>query len=500
MSRRWTRRSALATLGAAGAGLVLSRAIRGQDAPIVIGGREVEIVVTSIGPSTVRITVHPLVDGRGTEVPDDGALVEFAESDTPTRRRERGTFGTTAGELRVRFSEEPPALHIETASGRVVQRLTMDRSADDVSFLLPQGRLLGMGEGGPQFDRKGSVDEMRNGQRGYHLRTHGGRVPIQWLVGTDGWGLYIHQPLGRFDFTGSEGRMLVDSSGEVAPLDIFVISSDNPAVILGEYARITGYAEMPARWTFGYQQSHRTLQGPDEIRWVARTLRDKSLPCDALIYLGTQFTPSGWNTRNGEFTFHPTNFPDPKNQIDELHELDFKVVLHIVIEGRSLAGTVADACTRPEPSGRDAEDRWPEERHVGCYWQYHESLMEIGVDGFWPDQGDGYDAPSRLNRIRMYWEGMQKVRPNERPYALHRNGYAGMQRYGAFLWSGDVYSTWETLRTHVPVAINAALSGIPFWGFDIGGFVPTAEYTGELHVRWFQLGAFSTLFRAHGRT
>ena len=76
----------------------------------------------------------------------------------------------------------------------------------------------------------------------------------------------------------------------------------------------------------------------------------------------------------------------------------------------------------------------------------------------------------------------------------------GMQRYGAFLWSGDVYSTWETLKTHVPVAVNTGLSGIPFWGTDIGGFVPTAEYTGELHVRWFQFGAFCPLFRAHGRT
>jgi alpha-glucosidase/alpha-D-xyloside xylohydrolase len=75
-----------------------------------------------------------------------------------------------------------------------------------------------------------------------------------------------------------------------------------------------------------------------------------------------------------------------------------------------------------------------------------------------------------------------------------------MARYAAFLWSGDVYSTWETLRTHVAVAINAALSGIPYWGTDIGGFVPTPEYTGELHVRWFQFGAFCPLFRAHGRT
>jgi alpha-glucosidase/alpha-D-xyloside xylohydrolase len=126
--------------------------------------------------------------------------------------------------------------------------------------------------------------------------------------------------------------------------------------------------------------------------------------------------------------------------------------------------------------------------------------MDLGIDGWWPDQGDGLDAPSRLARIRMYWEGPQQYRPNERPFALHRNGYAGMQRYGAFLWSGDVFSTWETLKTHIPVAVNTGLSGIPYWGTDIGGFVTTPEYTGELYVRWFQFATFCPSFRAHGRT
>jgi alpha-glucosidase/alpha-D-xyloside xylohydrolase len=74
-----------------------------------------------------------------------------------------------------------------------------------------------------------------------------------------------------------------------------------------------------------------------------------------------------------------------------------------------------------------------------------------------------------------------------------------MQAYAAFLWSGDVLSRWETLKTHVAVGINAGLSGIPFWGTDIGGFVPTEEYTGELYARWFQFGAFCPLFRSHGR-
>ena len=176
------------------------------------------------------------------------------------------------------------------------------------------------------------------------------------------------------------------------------------------------------------------------------------------------------------------------------------MVLHTVIEGKHLSGTVRDTCVRPEPSGRAPDGTWPDERSVGCYWPHHKGVFDLGIDGWWPDQGDGLDAPSRLNRIRMYWEGSQVWRPNERPYALHRNGYAGMARYGAFLWSGDVYSTWETLRTHVPIGINTGLSGIPYWGTDIGGFVPTPEFTGELYVRWFQFGAFCPLFRAHGRT
>ncbi|HEV8429894.1 MAG TPA: TIM-barrel domain-containing protein [Pyrinomonadaceae bacterium] len=239
---------------------------------------------------------------------------------------------------------------------------------------------------------------------------------------------------------------------------------------------------------------------PEEIRWVARTFREKKLPCDALIYLGTDFAPSGWNTHNGQFTWHAANFPDPKRMIDELHAQHFKVVLHIVLEGRRLTGTVRDPCTAaPLPSGR-TPDGWPNERQVSCYWPFHKPLYDVGIDGWWPDQGDGLDGPSRLARHRMYYEGSKQLRPNERPFALHRNGQAGMQRFAAFLWSGDVYSTWETLKTHVPIAVNTGLTGIPYWGTDIGGFVPTKEYTGELHIRWFQFGSFCPLFRSHGRT
>ena len=492
-----SRRGALKQFGATGAALLFPEAvIRGQDSPIRIAGVPVQIAVGPVSSSTVRITVSTVASPV---VPEDGAIVQEIDTALARRRPVGPSVRVRAGSLIVRFTATPPVIHIETSQGRLVQRLALDAVNPGVSFLLPDGPLLGLGEGGPQFDRKGSTDAMRNGQGGYQLRTHGGRVPIQWLIGTDGWGMYIHHPLGSFDFTGAEGKLTPFSSA--LPIDVFVTTARDPAAIVAEYARVTGFAQLPPLWAFGYMQSHRTLAGPAEIRSVARTFREKALPCDALIYLGTEFTPSGWNTRNGEFTWKTENFPEPGRIIDELHAQHFKVILHTVIEGRRMSGSVQEPCTpdKAVPSGRDENGRWPEDRAVPCYWPYHKPLFDLGVDGFWPDQGDGLDAPSRLARIRMYWEGPQLWRPNERPFALHRNGYAGMQRYGAFLWSGDVYSTWETLKTHVPVAVNTGLSGIPFWGTDIGGFVPTAEYTGELHVRWFQFGTFCPSFRAHGR-
>ena len=246
---------------------------------------------------------------------------------------------------------------------------------------------------------------------------------------------------------------------------------------------------MPPLWSFGYQQSHRTLASREEALDEAKMFRERKLPCDTLIYLGTGFCPSGWNTNNGEFGFNQKVFPDPKVMFDELHAEHFKVVLHVVIKSRSMHGIVRDTC----------DPKQPVEEQPSCYWDLHRDVFKLGVDGWWPDEGDPMNIASRLARNRMYWEGPQLDRPDERPFALHRNGYAGMQRYASFLWSGDVYSTWETLKVHVPIAINTGLTGIPYWGTDIGGFVPTKEFTAELYLRWFQFAAFCPLFRSHGR-
>ncbi len=475
---RFNRREFLAA-GAALAG-------RAAEPPIRIAGREVEIQISQVGRNTVRLTAIPLKDDRGTPIPEDGSLVRTSWRAPVARLRTARAHSVERGTLRVEFAPDPLSF---TIRGETLERLRVDPATGAVLFPTGGSPLLGLGEGGPQFDRRGSRDSMRSGQGGFELRTHGARVPIPWLIGTEGWALFVHQPFGAFDFTGEESRFEPPTPAAALPLDLFFVSSRDPAVIMSEYARLTGYAELPALWTFGYQQSHRTLSSRAGILEEARTFREKKLPCDTMIYLGTGFCPSGWNTGNGEWSFNTKVFPDPKEMFAELHSENFKVVLHTVIRARSMRGTVRDQCDPNRPA----------EEQPSCYWKLHEPVFEQGVDGWWPDEGDPLDIASRLVRNRMYWEAPQLDRPNERPFALHRNGYAGMQRYASFLWSGDVYSTWETLKVHVPIAINTALTGIPYWGTDIGGFVPTRELTAELYVRWFQFAAFNTLFRAHGR-
>ena len=206
MLERPSRRNALKHLAAAGAAAAFRPVIiRGQSSPIRVAGMPVEIAVASISPVTVRITVAAIAGTGG--VPDDGALVAAAETRAVARGRTAEWKPVRAGSLTVRYTADPPTLHVDSRDGQPVQRLVMSPDQPGLSFLLPKGPLLGLGEGGPQFDRKGSTDRMRNGQGGYQLRTHGGRVPIQWLVGTDGWGMFIHHPLGAFDFTGAEGRL-----------------------------------------------------------------------------------------------------------------------------------------------------------------------------------------------------------------------------------------------------------------------------------------------------
>jgi alpha-glucosidase (family GH31 glycosyl hydrolase) len=490
MSLRWNRREVLKALAAASTAMIVPSKIGASPAEGGAPADTVEVHITSVSLHTFRLSIFPV--GKNEQVgpiPSDGSLVQRSWGAPVATVRPNTNRAIAAGNARLKVSFAPVRIAITNEHGDAIQQLAWDENTGALSFLTGTSPLYGLGEGGQQFDRRGSTDPMRSGQGGYKLQTHGARVPIPWLIGTSGWAMFFHQPHGTFDLSGAEGKFQPATDVAVLPLDLFFVCSPDPARILGEYARITGYPEMPPLWSFGYQQSHRTLASREEILAEAKTFREKKLPCDALIYLSTGFCPSGWNTENGSFVWNSRVFPDPKEMLDELHKDNFRAVMHVVILSDKLSGTVREPC---DVSRFD-------EGKASCHWDAHRKDFAMGVDGWWPDEGDPLDIASRLVRNRMYWEGPQVDRPNERPYALHRNGYAGMQRYGSFLWSGDVFSTWETLKTQIPIAVNTGLSGVPYWGTDIGGFVPTPEFTAELYVRWFQFGAFCPLFRCHGR-
>jgi alpha-glucosidase (family GH31 glycosyl hydrolase) len=490
MTLKRNRREVLKGLAVASTAMLLPPVELGALASQDTSTRALKLQIASVSPHTIRISLFPLENGAPAKIPLDGSLVQESWGEPVAQLRSEPDGPLVVGDFHLQISFRPLSITVTGARGQLIQKFTYADAKSVLSFLTGSSPVYGLGEGGPQFDRRGSMDFMRNGQGAYKLATHGGRVPIPWLIGTSGWAIFFHQPHGSFDLSGPEGKFQAVEGAAPLPLDFFLISSpDDPAVILSEYARITGHPELPPLWSFGYQQSHRTLASREEVLDEARTFREKKLPCDALIYLGTGFCPSGWNTENGSFVWNSKVFPDPQEMMNQLRSDHFHPVVHVVILSDRLRGTVHDPCDLARF----------DESQAGCYWDAHRKTFADGVDGWWPDEGDPLDIASRLVRNRMYWEGPQIDRPNERAYALHRNGYAGMQRYASFLWSGDVYSTWETLKTHIPLAINTGLSGVPYWGTDIGGFVPTPEFTAELYLRWFQFATFCTLFRSHGR-
>ncbi|HEV2616694.1 MAG TPA: hypothetical protein VGU63_08820, partial [Candidatus Acidoferrales bacterium] len=260
MKKGYDRRQVLKGMSAACAAFFLPEEQARTESVLHIAGQDIEIQVGSVSKHTFRLSVLPLADGRVGTIPTDGSLLRPSWGTPVARIRDAGGARTVkCGGLDVRITLAPLTFTIESASAEQIQIIRVDEDTGIVSFVTGDSPILALGEGGPQFDRRGSTDRMRSGQGGYKLATHGGRVPIPWLIGTAGWAMFIHQPFGTFDFTGPESKFLPKSPDTALPLDIFFVASREPATIMAEYARLTGHAEMPPLWSFGYQQSHRTL-------------------------------------------------------------------------------------------------------------------------------------------------------------------------------------------------------------------------------------------------
>src|SRR5262249_12851938 len=189
MNEKLSRREALKCMGSAGVVALLdAQSLTAQEVAMRIAGQPVEIVISPVSAETVRLSVTPIVNGKPQPIPYDGSLERQVWPRLATRpTRLTSPTGTriirlVGCDLVVKITPDPLTIRVEAKDGRLVQQLRPDTQTGELNFMLDDKPVLGFGEGGPQFDRRGETYTNRNGQGGYQLRTHGGRVPIQWLI------------------------------------------------------------------------------------------------------------------------------------------------------------------------------------------------------------------------------------------------------------------------------------------------------------------------------
>lgn len=467
-----------------------------HDSPIQFGGVPVELTINEVTERTVRVKLSPLDEiGHSQKAPDPEALVPVRQTAKLRVRELSREQRLRVGQLRVTIKPQPLTIDVNRPDGQLVQEVVfVEDNRPNLILFKTAAPVLGLGEGADQFDRRGANYPLINGQR-YRLGELGTRIFSPFLLGTDGWAMFVNAPAGGFDLRGERGVFYGQPGATPGTADVFIIDAREPADAMREFVRLTGSPVMPPKWALGYMQSHRTLSSEADILAEARTFRAKQLPCDTFIFLGTGFCPAGWNFAHDSFQFNTNVFVrQPARVIQDLHAEHVHLVLHVVPLEKDYPGLHGQIPPAPNET-LDPQD-------IGSYWRRHESLFAAGVDGWWPDEGDWFDVSSRLARHRMYYDGPLTDKPNVRPWNLQRNGTPGIARYGGWVWSGDILSSWKTFRAQVKVGLNSSLSISPFWGSDIGGFYPSAnmEYTGELYARWFQFAAFCPSFRSHGRT
>ncbi|MEU6300906.1 glycoside hydrolase family 31 protein [Streptomyces erythrochromogenes] len=367
-------------------------------------------------------------------------------------------------------------------------------------------------------------------------------MPVQMVVADAGTHLVFHD-------NGWDGRVLLregeegigsgqDRPGsselrmEGGPLRCWVLVG-TPARVLQGWSGLTGGAAVPPEWALGYQHARWGFGSASEVRrvvagYAARGLALSAVHLDIDHYDGHRV-----------FTVDEDRFPDLPGLARELREMGVRLVS--IVDPAVKAGDALHAAGLTVGSGgafvRDARGRevrgevWPGEcaypdftdPEVREWWGglYEERLAQ-GFSGFWHDMNepvsfaafgdttlprsarhamDGAGGDHReghnvyaLGMARAGWEGLVRLRPQERPFLFSRSGWAGMQRYGG-TWSGDVETSWEGLRASLALVLGLGLCGVPYSGPDVGGF--GGSPSPELYVRWLQLGSYLPLFRTH---
>jgi alpha-glucosidase (family GH31 glycosyl hydrolase) len=495
---------------------------------LIVAGRASQLDIRKAGEKSLRITLKPVTFRE--DFSSTPALTERKYEAPAISMKQTKPLKKSVGRFTVEIAQNPLTLTVSDNENRQIQKFTF-LDDETVSFLVNDEVVLGLGEGGSkpaagvnwrnlavEFDRSGRYDSMIPR---WQRDAYGSRNPAPVMIGTSGWATFVVSPWVQVDLrskgkgmfiprkTSENDKLLQTEQNQwsstakglpppdkVVPglFDFFVFDASDPEAWMNEFSRLTGPASMPPKWALGYMQSHRRLDDDAQITGIVDTFRTKKIPVDAVIYLGTGFTPRGWNKKQPSFEFNPEVFKrEPAAVIADMHARHVNVVLHMVPWDRDKLPSLHGSIPAKKGELLDAS-------HIQNYWNEHMPLVKAGVDAFWPDEGDWFNLYERIKRHQLYYQGFLSVHPDIRPWSLQRNGYPGIAQWGGWVWSGDTESSWKSLEAQIAVGLNYSLSIGPYWGSDIGGFFPNEELTGELYARWFQFGAFCGSFRSHGQT
>ena len=371
---------------------------------------------------------------------------------------------------------------------------------------------------------------------------------VPFLVSTKGYGLFWDNYSPTTFEDKPESASFKSEVGDC--IDYYFMLGGNIDGSIACMRDLTGQAPMFPLWTFGFWQSKERYKSQSELVGVVQKHRELGVPLDGIIqdwqYWGSNYL---WNAMD----FLNPEFPNPKKMVEDIHNMNAHVIISIwnsfgpqTKQYREMKpqGMLLKFGTWPQsgletwppnmeyPSGVEPYDVYnPAARQI--YWKYLKNgLFSLGIDGWWMDSSepDHLDFKPTDFDIKTYLGSFRKVRnafplmtvggvadnqratsSDKRVFILTRSAFAGQQRYGANTWSGDVNSSWQSLRNQIPAGLNFSMSAIPYWNTDIGGFFAGAynkswnDGSGaknpafqELYVRWLQFGAFTPMMRSHG--
>ena len=361
-----------------------------------------------------------------------------------------------------------------------------------------------------------------------------GAIPV--LLSTKGYGLYWDN-YSASNFYGAENAnskfKYESESGTM--VDYYFIYGPDFDTIIASYRNATGNAPMFPKWSFGLFQSQDRYKSQAEVLSVKDKYRNCKIPVDVIVQDWFYWEPNVI----GSHVMWAERYPDPKAMVDELHNANLHAMISIwpvfskgttPYNQMAHSGGLTDilwenAMTKIMDSYYDAHSAQARD----LYWkQAKDSLVgRYGWDAWWvdqcePDNGNDLDLRRKshfaigrgIDYMNTYslmhstglYDHWRKDIPSKRAFFLIRQAFAGQQRNAATLWSSDITCTWSSYRNQIPQAINACASGIPYWTSDIGGYhlnwvAPdwTTPSNRELFTRWFQFGAFSPIFRIHGK-